>query len=301
MFLKMFNENIDDLNDVIPSLAIMRLSFMLKDIYKHAKKPNLLNEIEMQKLYINYGDKYNAIDKVVLLIYGITSINNYKIDEEKIPISRVNIESLNEKEKALYEKNELPELITPKVILETNIGSVVIGYDYAYVRKETFTPNIELTDEQKIMLDDERLTFDVNYPYISIDPDNQIITISPIVSYEVFTMKDKPKHTYEKYIIDIQKYEFKRAHSCEPIKYMEEYEIIEVAEDKRPNIDNWDYNKSYLIKEGNNEKLIIEYTKESKQFQIITKNDYSISTISFDEQINEYIKEKLYFVNYPKE
>ena len=301
MFLKMFNENIDDLNDVIPSLAIMRLSFMLKDIYKHAKKPNLLNEVEMQKLYINYGDKYNAIDKVVLLIYGITSINNYKIDEEKIPISRVNIESLNEKEKALYDKNELPELITPKVILETNIGSVVIGYDYAYVRKETFTPNIELTDEQKIMLDDERLTFDVNYPYISIDPDNQIITISPIVSYDVFTMKDKPKYTYEKYIIDIQKYEFKRAHSCEPIKYMEEYEIIEVSEDKRPNIDNWDYNKSYLIKEGNNEELIIEYTKESKQFQIITKNDYSISTISFDEQINEYIKEKLYFVNYPKE
>ena len=104
MFLKMFNENIDDLNDVIPSLAIMRLSFMLKDIYKHAKKPNLLNEVEMQKLYINYGDKYNAIDKVVLLIYGITSINNYKIDEEKIPISRVNIESLNEKEKALIKK-----------------------------------------------------------------------------------------------------------------------------------------------------------------------------------------------------
>ena len=297
----MFNENIDELRDIIPSVAIMRLYAMLKDVYKNGNKPYLLNEVDMQKLYINYSDKYTPIDKVILLTYGITSISNYKIDEETISIERVNIKSLSEKEKGLYDKKELKELVTPKVVLDSNVGTVVIGYDYAYVRKETYTPNVEITDEQKVILDDERLVFDMNYPYIHINPDDQILTIRPLIDYDIFTMKTPAKYTYEKYVIDIQKYDFKRFHTKQPYKYTDGCEQIEQQEKDIPKIEGWEYTKSYLIKKDPKEKLIIEYTKDDKTFQFITNNDYSVATISFDDTLNEYIISKTYFVNYGNE
>ena len=294
----MFNENIEELHDIIPSIAIMRLYDMIKDIYKNGKKPYMLNEVDMQKLYINYGDKYTAIDKVILLIYGIISISEYRIEEEKIPIERVNISTLSEKERALYDKNELHELVTTKIIINSNVGVVVIGYDYAYVRKEIYTPNIEINDDDKVMLDDDRLVFNINYPYISIKPDEQIINISPLIDYDEFIMKTKPKHSLELYTIDVINYKFTHTYSTKPLEITDEYEVVELSPDKIPTIDGWAYKASYFRK-GEKEQLVIEYTNDdNKVFYYICDNDYSISVLSYDAESSEYIKTRTYFINY---
>lgn len=297
----MFNENIDELHDIIPSIAIIRLCCMVRDIYKHSNTPNMLNEVDMQKLYINYGDKYNPIDKVILLIYGVTSISDYRIDEESIPIDRINKETLSEKEKELYDKGELKELTTPKVILNSNVGTVVIGYDYAYVRKEEYTPNVEITDEQKIILEDTRLSFNINYPYISIDPYNNILCVSPIISYKEFTMEEAPKHSIDKYIIDVNRYNFQRIYSKQPYTKYEDYKIIDIKPDKILNIDGWEYKQSLLKNNDKKETMIIEYTKDDKLFQFIIPNDYSMATISYEDNSGEYIYTKSYFINHDSE
>lgn len=297
----MFNENIEDLHDIIPSIAIMRLHDMINDIYKHSKKPYLLNEVDMQKLYINYGDKYTAIDKVVLLIYGITSVSDFKIEEEKIPIERININTLNDKEKELYDKNELKEVVATKIVINSNVGEVVIGYDYAYVRKETYTPNIEISDEEKIMLEDDRLIFNINFPYINIKPYEQIVNISPLITYEEFTMKNKPKYDMELYTIDVRNYKFTRIHNKQPIKITDGYEKIELTSNKILVLEGWNFETSFA-KKGDKEKLVIEYkNNNNKIFQYICNNDYSISTISFDDDLNDYIITKTYFINYSSE
>lgn len=294
----MFNENIEELHDIIPSIAIMRLYDMVKDIYKNGKKQYMLNEVDMQKLYINYGDKYTSIDKVILLIYGITSISEYRIEEEKIPIERVNISTLSEKERTLYDKNELHELVTTKIIINSNVGIVVIGYDYAYVKKEIYTPNIEINDDDKVMLDDDRLVFNINYPYISIKPDEQIINISPLIKYDEFIMETKPKHSLELYIIDIINYKFTHTYTTKPLEITDKYKVIELSQDKILKIDNWTYKASYSVK-GEKERLVVEYiNNDNKVFQYICDNDYSISVISFDTEFGEYIKTKTYFINY---
>lgn len=294
----MFNENISDLKNIIPSIAILRLSDMIKDIYKNTNKQNLLNGVELQKLYINYGDKYTAIDKAIMLIYGITRIDNYKIDEEIINIDRVNILSLNETEKELYDKGKLNKVATHKLILSTNVGDVVIGYDYAYVRKETYTPNIELTPEQETILNDERLIFDLNYPYIKIDPYKQLIYIHPVITYKIFTKEEEPKHNTETYIIDVNEYKFIKIYSKQPLK--ETDEIINNEKDNFLKVEGWSYDKTF-IKRGKQIKKVIQYKNNSNILQFITNQDYSITTISFNDTYKEYIAEKTYFINYSEE
>ena len=141
----MFNENIKELSNVVPSLSIMKLSSMISDIYKHNKESYLLNEIDMQKLFFNYGDKYTLIDKIIMLLFGVVRVDNYVINEEKIPKERVSENDLSDKEQNINVK----ELVTPVVELYSNVGTVVIGYDYAYVNYQEYSPSIELSEVQK--------------------------------------------------------------------------------------------------------------------------------------------------------
>ena len=55
----MFNENIDDIKNVVPSINIIKLYSMLKDIYKRGQFQYPLTPIDMMKIFISLGNKYN--------------------------------------------------------------------------------------------------------------------------------------------------------------------------------------------------------------------------------------------------
>lgn len=297
----MFNENIEELKDIIPSLAIIKLCAMIRDIYKHAEHPNILNEVDMQKLYINYGEKYTTIDKVILLIYGVTSVSSYRIEEENIPIDRFSKESLSDKEKEKIEKENIKELTSPKIIIDSNIGTVVIGYDYAYVRKEEYTPNVELTEKQKTIRDDKTILFNINYPFMRISPDTNDIFVHPVNTYEQYKKLEPFRYNNELYKINTKDYVFIRSYSKKPYEITEEMKSVELPDEKIIKIDNWTYKSSHAYTKGNKEKLITEYLNNDKRLQIVANNDYSITIISFNEQLGEYMCEKSYFVNYGME
>lgn len=272
----MFNENIDDLHDIIPSLAIMRLCAMVRDIYKDAKKPNILNEIDCQKLYLNYGDRYNQIDKVIMLIYGITEVNEYRIDEEKISIERIDLSTLSDKEKELYDKKELNEVATTKLILNTNIGELVIGYDYAFVRKEVYTPNIEISEEDKILINDDNLKFNINYPIIVINPSKQLLTIKPIINYKQFIGEEPLTHTFDEYHIDINEYSFSHVYNTKPYICDEGDKVIALPEEKIFNMTDRKYIKSYEKIDNGIEHLIMEYSEDVNNIISTNKEDNNI-------------------------
>ena len=327
----MFNENIDDLHDIIPSLAIMRLCAMVRDIYKNAKKPNILNELDMQKLYINYGDRYNQIDKVIMLIYGVREVNEYRIDEEKISIKRIDLSTLSDKEKELYDKKELKEVATTKLLLNTNVGELVIGYDYAFIRKEIYTPNIEIDKDEKLMIEDNKLNFNINYPIIVINPNKQFLTIKPIINYKQFIGEEPLTHSFDEYHIDINEYTFSHVYDIKPYTYEESDKIVNLSDDKIFNMIDRTYIKSYDKIDNGIESLVMEYIedldkdldsnnvvgsernnnkdvdsnnvadKNSKIFQIILSSDYSLSYISYYPIMSNYLIEKIYFRYYGNE
>ena len=322
----MFNENIDDLHDIIPSLAIMRLCAMVRDIYKNAKKPNILNELDMQKLYINYGDRYNQIDKVIMLIYGVREVNEYRIDEEKISIKRIDLSTLSDKEKELYDKKELKEVATTKLLLNTNVGELVIGYDYAFIRKEIYTPNIEIDKDEKLMIEDNKLNFNIDYPIIVINPNKQFLTIKPIINYKQFIGEEPLTHSFDEYHIDINEYTFSHVYDIKPYTYEEGDKIVNLPDDKIFNMTDRTYIKSYDKIDNGIESLVMEYIEDttdnnnnvasdeivnnninninnenSKVFQIILSSDYSLSYISYYPIMTNYLIEKIYFRYYGNE
>ena len=305
----MFNENIDDIKTIVPSLNIIKLSQILHDIYKHGKIQYQLTPIDMMKIFISLGDKYKTIDKVILLMFGVKSIKSFKVEEEKIPIERINPNSLTEDEKEAInnedETKRIKELSAPVSILDTNIGIVVIGYDYAYVAKETFTPNIEISEEDKKIIEDENIKFNINYPYIKIDYENDTLLTYPIYTYDIIR-DNKQKYSIDYFFINIDKSIFKHIYNKEPIK-MDENSMSKTTEEilgnkKLPHVDGYNFVKCFY-KNIVNMKLVLEYknNEDDKIFQFINYNDYSVSTVSFDYNNNEYIREKNYFINYGKE
>lgn len=301
----MFNENIKELSNVVPSLSIMKLSSMISDIYKHNKESYLLNEIDMQKLFFNYGDKYTLIDKIIMLLFGVVRVDNYVINEEKIPKERVSENDLSDKEQNINVK----ELVTPVVELYSNVGTVVIGYDYAYVKKQEYTPNIELTELQKAINEDDNVYYDINYPYVFIDNENNVLEIYPILKYD----KDKhiliSKYEFDKYIIDLNNSMFKRFYNKDIVKYNENNCTIKNKEDvykdkDLPVINKYKFNRIFdkTVNKDNilKYKLITEYISENdenKLFQFINNNDYSLETVYYKDNMNCYIHEKTYFIN----
>lgn len=300
----MFNENIKELTNVVPSLSMMKLSSMINDIYKYNKDRYTLNEVDMQKLFFNYGDKYTLMDKIIMLIFGVVKVDNYIINEEKISKDRIPEKELSDKEKDINVK----ELVTPVIELYSNVGVVVIGYDYAYVKKPEFTPNIELTDMQKALDDDNNILYDINYPYIYIDNENNVLEIYPVLEYDIDKHIATSKHSFDKYVVDINNSMFKRYYNKKYIMFDEANCNIkdkeEVYKDKDlPHVEGYKFSKIFdkTVTKDNviKYKLITEYVSddEDKVFQFVNCNDYSIETVYYQDRFNTYFHEKTYFIN----
>ena len=309
----MFNENIDEIKNIVPSVNIIKLYSMLKDIYKRGKFQYSLTPIDMMKIFISLGNKYITIDKIILLMFGVKSIKSFEVKEETIPIERFNFNSLSDEEKeALNNEDEIKRpkgLTTPVSVLDTNVGIVVIGYDYAYVAKESFTPNIEISEEDRKISEDDEIKFNINYPYIKIDVYNNELITYPIYTYDI--IKDnKQKYNIDYFVINDEKHIFKHCYSKQPIKFDENdtnkyipktVEEIYGTEHKTPTVNGYEFSRCYY-KDLINMKLILEYKDEDdKLFQFINYNDCSVSTISFDYPRNIYMCEKNYFINYASE
>ena len=309
----MFNENIDDIKNIVPSINIIKLYSMLKDIYKRGKFQYPLTPIDMMKIFISLGNKYITIDKIILLMFGVKSIKSFEVKEENTPIERFNINSLSDEEKAILnseeETNKPKVLTTPVSILDTNVGIIVIGYDYAYVAKETFTPNIEISAEDKKISEDNEIKFNINYPYIKIDVYNNELITYPIYPYEIMK-NNKQKYNIDYFIINDEKNIFKHCYSKQPIKFDENdtnkyipktVEEIYGTEHKIPIVEGYEFCRCYY-KDLINMKLVLEYKNEDDNlFQFINYNDCSVATVSFNYSTNTYMREKNYFINYASE
>lgn len=291
----MFNENIDD-NVNVPSLGVLKLSFLLQDMYDNYT----LTPIEMQNLMNHYGDKYTHIDKVIMLIYGITSVKSYILNEEKIDKQRVNNEDLTDKEK----QTENNELITPQIVLDTNIGDLVIGYDYAYIKKPTYTPNVELSEIEKIIATDEHINYDINYPFIFIDNHDENLYIIPPIEYNKFINDfinpDSLVQYDNMFIVNVSSLDMQHIYSAQPFD-QNKGETIEVDSESLK-LNNYNYDTSFKITDNKNNFVYLVRQHKSTQpnatdneyklYQIIVDDHYNIYNIYWNN--DHYICEKLY-------
>lgn len=283
----MFNENVNDMNDVVPSKPIISLRQMIKDIYSEHEERNTLTELQMQKIFINLDNKYTLIDKIILLLYGVTNIEAYAIDKEMIPIERFDKKNLTEKEL------ECKELESTKLIIETNNGTLIIGYDYAYMRKQTYTPNIILNEHQKQLTEDERVIYNIDYPYVYVK--NNDIYILPIVEYNVFITQENPKYKTDCYHINVDNNVFEHKISS---SFIDTTELQNID----MNIDNYMMKEFIPVKcsyvDDNKKCIIIDYKNkddENIKLQYII-DDINISVIYNDTELNEIIKKTTYFM-----
>ena len=274
----MFNENISEDVDV-PSAGVLKLWFVLQDLYCEHLERNNFSPIELQKMINHYGDKYTHTDKVIMLIYGITTVKSFVLNEEKLPKDRFNKDDLSKDEL----NENIKELSTTQTILDTNIGELVIGYDYAYVRKTLYTPNVELTGVDKFISEDKRVLYNINYPYIFIDNHNQQLKIIPPVDYDVYIMLNPPKYSEDIYFVDIKSLDMTRLYEREPFnsEQGEETENIKTTID----IPNYTFNKNFVVKqtEENNQEyiyLVQEYVKQDSEDEV---KQHSFNNIGFDE------------------
>ena len=286
----MFNENIDN-KACVPSTGVFKLWFVLNDIYKNSSIKNELTPIELQQLMNNYGDKYTHIDKIIMLIYGVSVVNSFDLNEEKIAKTRINTADLTDKETS----DDITELITPQIVLDTNIGELVIGYDYAYVKKQLFTPNVDISGIDKLVSEDERVVYNINYPYIYIDNHNEKLKIIPPISYENFIMLSKPEHDIDYYTIDINTLKMVRVYDTQPfdISTTERTDKVNKALD----IDGYTHDDNYIIRDGDYLYMVQHYKSSSddKCYQIVVDNRFNVYNIYW--QVDKYICEKRYLDN----
>ena len=290
----MFNENIDDKANV-PSMGVLKLWFVLQDmgIQGHNYTP-----VDMQNLMNHYGDKYTHMDKVIMLIYGVSTVKSYTLNEEKIDKARVNPKDLTDREK----QNDSNELITPQVILDTNIGELVIGYDYAYVKKPIYTPNVELSDKDIAVSSDERIIYNIDYPYIFIDCHNETLKVIPPIDYDTYITTLGEHGETDSYIIDIKTLDMKHIYSRQPFDSNDGEltdKITKVLE-----LNDYTFDCNFVIKHGVNENgerlaediyLVQQYKQTNggdKLYQLIIDNHYNVYNIYW--QNDGYICEKLY-------
>ena len=290
----MFNENIDD-NATIPSMGVLKLWFVLQDM----KTNYAFTPIDMQNLINHYGDKYKHIDKIIMLIYGVSTVKSYTLNEEKIDKSRVNTNELTDKEK----QTDIKELITPQVVLDTNIGELVIGYDYAYVKKPTYTPNVELTAKEKVVSNDERILYNIDYPYIFVDCNNNILKVVPPIDYDTYInslsdKQDKPDY----YEINIESLDMKHIYLCQPFDSNQGEQTDKIT--KALELNDYTFDCNFIIKQCVNDSediyLVQQYKlmqKESdeevaKVYQLVIDNHYNVYNIYWRD--SNYICEKLY-------
>ena len=307
----MFNENINDLKNVVPSLGVMKLYKMLIDVYKRGERRYNLNPLEMMKILIALGDKYKLIDKIILLCFGVVKIEDVSVSEEILPISRFKESSLSEDEKKLLQNENEDErpagLAAPVSILKTNIGTVIIGYDYAYVNKPEYTPNVVLTEEEEKIKNDVDINTDINYPYIKVDGDNNNLLLYPVYKYSDYVEK-KQKHENEYFTIDVEHLILKDIYLTNPIKYEDDKEryilktIDEVDKNTLPNIPGYSFKYTLIKRDKNNKskliKHILHYENENGQvLQFINDLNYAIHTIYLNPADNKYYKEKTYLAN----
>lgn len=290
----MFNENIDD-NATIPSMGVLKLWFVLQDM-----KTNYgFTPIDMQNLINHYGDKYKHIDKIIMLIYGVSTVKSYTLNEEKIDKSRVNTNELTDKEK----QTDVKELITPQVILDTNIGELVIGYDYAYVKKPTYTPNIELTEKERIINDDERIIYNIDCPYIFIDCNKNILKVIPPIDYDTYiNALSDTQNKVDYYEINIESLDMKHTYICQPFDSNKGERTDKIT--KALELNDYTFDCNFIIKQCVNDNediyLVQQYKATQKEnneevakiYQLVIDNHYNVYNIYW--QNNDYICEKLY-------
>ena len=303
----MFNENIDDKVDV-PSMGVLKLWFVLQDM----NLPNYnYTPVDMQNLMNHYGDKYTHIDKVIMLIYGVSTVKSYTLNEEKIDKARVNPKDLTDREK----QTDSNELITPQVILDTNIGELVIGYDYAYVKKPIYTPNVELSDKDIAVSTDERIIYNINYPYIFIDCHNETLKVIPPIDYDTYitTLGEQPtasdhwnseakqRGETDSYIIDIKTLDMRHIYSRQPFDSNDGELTDKIT--KALGLSDYTFDCNFIIKsaDDNGERLaeniyLVQQYKQTnggdKLYQLIIDNHYNVYNIYW--QNSGYICEKLY-------
>lgn len=288
----MFNELINDNVDV-PSLGVLKLYFVLQDLYSNCETTYNLSPIDMQNIMNHYGDKYKHIDKVIMLVYGITSVNSYTLNEEKLDKSRFDPNELTDKEKQAKGN----ELITPQIVLDTNIGELVIGYDYAYIKKPTYTPNIELSEKTKTILRDERINYNIDYPYIFINPHNEYINVIPPFEYNKYIEMLDTTTDNNIYYINIKTLEMKRFYRHQPLTKTEDETIKQ--QNKPIEIDNYIYDTTFISKQTNNNENYVYLVEQHKNkqdenilYQLIIDNHYNVYNIYYIDSY--YMCEKLY-------
>lgn len=291
----MFNENIDE-GVLVPSEGVLKLSVVLDDLYAHVPNhsPRIHSPIEMQKLINNYGDKYTNTDKIIMLVFGVTCVKSFTLNEENISKSRVHPDDLSEQER----DEKITELVCPQLVIETNVGDVVIGYDYAYVRKPTFTPNVVIDERTQKIMKDDRIEYDIDYPHISINNHDAILTLVPPVVYEDVIAG---KSFIDTYLINTHSLEMTRTFAKEPFSSDGCKEI-----DAKSTIDvnGYSHPKNFLVEEHDEDGkttnifLVQQLSNdEGKLFQFIVDNHYNLFHVTFSDVFKQYICQKHYLKN----
>lgn len=144
-----------------------RLYMFLNDIYDNyaLTKDDINNNI----YYWRDGYKLNFIDILILLIFEVKEIKTLKVFTEKIPIKRVNFNTLRPEVKTYIEEKKLDEFETIYIHLFTNNGIIILGYDYAFVKYD------EIDEESIKILNIEKQR---KYPYIYLNIFDNLITFN---------------------------------------------------------------------------------------------------------------------------